>query len=336
MTFPKRIKMNRAALVLGSYLLVPLGAVRGEGTNDHWVDTSPHKGALAAANRIHLHYLNWGGAGETMLFLAGLGDSAHIFDNIAPEFTNQFHVLALTRRGFGKSDHPKAGYELKSLTDDIAQFLDALNIMRVILVGHSFGGTEVTVFARRFPTRVGKLVYLDAAYDYTAAGTDLLSEVDALEAHPSDAERKNYSALHDWFARNRPGWNDACEADFRDTRSPSSKSWSFSTTPGEIMELLEKEVFSFKPDFTKITVPALAFFADHNFNKLLASATQASRTNDVAVLTRAQKWQADQIDRFRQDVRNSKVVMLADTDHFCFIQRRQEVVRSMRTFLKGE
>jgi pimeloyl-ACP methyl ester carboxylesterase len=40
-------------------------------------------------NNVRLHYLDWGGKGDTILFLHGLGDTPHIFDDIAPTFTNQ-------------------------------------------------------------------------------------------------------------------------------------------------------------------------------------------------------------------------------------------------------
>jgi hypothetical protein len=79
-----------------------------------WSDASPHKSGFVEANGIKLHYLDWGGQGETLLFLAGLGDNAHIFDDLAPEFTDHFHVLAMTRRGFGEPDCPDAGYDLSS------------------------------------------------------------------------------------------------------------------------------------------------------------------------------------------------------------------------------
>jgi len=31
---------------------------------------------------------------------------------MAPKFTDRFHVLALTRRGFGESDKPETGYDI--------------------------------------------------------------------------------------------------------------------------------------------------------------------------------------------------------------------------------
>jgi hypothetical protein len=36
-----------------------------------WRDTSPHKSGFVLANGVKLHYLDWGGQGETLLFLAG-------------------------------------------------------------------------------------------------------------------------------------------------------------------------------------------------------------------------------------------------------------------------
>jgi pimeloyl-ACP methyl ester carboxylesterase len=76
-------------------------------------------------------------------------------------------VLALTWRGHGKSDAPETGYDVDTLTEDVRQFLDAMKIERVMLVGHSMAGEELTRFAGLYPERVDRLVYLDAAYDRT-------------------------------------------------------------------------------------------------------------------------------------------------------------------------
>ena len=81
---------------------------------------------------VRLHYLDWGGAGETLLFLHGMGDTAHIYDELAPKFTNQFRVLGLTRRGHGESEIPETGYDTATLVEDIRQFLDARNIQRAL------------------------------------------------------------------------------------------------------------------------------------------------------------------------------------------------------------
>src|SRR5438045_579656 len=87
-------------------------------------DKSPHKSAFLMVNNVKLHYLDWGGKGDTLLFLHGMGDTAHIYDELAPKFTNQFRVLGLTRRGHGESAIPETGYDTATLVEDIRQFLD--------------------------------------------------------------------------------------------------------------------------------------------------------------------------------------------------------------------
>src|SRR4029077_9070667 len=100
-----------------------------------------------------------------MVFLAGLGNTAHVFDTLAPKFTARFHAIGMTRRGFGQSERPDTGYDMPSRVADLVGFLDALKIQKAILVGHSIAGDELTAFAAAHPQRVIKLVYLDSAYD---------------------------------------------------------------------------------------------------------------------------------------------------------------------------
>jgi pimeloyl-ACP methyl ester carboxylesterase len=120
---------------------------------------------FTTVNGVRLHYLDWGGKGETLLFLTALGGTANDFQPLAVRFTDHFHVLGLTRRGQGQSAKPDAGYDTSQLVEDIRAFLDQTKIKRATLVGYSMAGNELTEFAVLYPRRVVKLVYLDAAYD---------------------------------------------------------------------------------------------------------------------------------------------------------------------------
>src|SRR5260221_65801 len=91
------------------WLLLPLASAFHATAQDNWTDKSPHKTEFIKVNNVRLHYLDWGGKGATILFLHGLGDTPHIFDDLAPRFTNQFRALGLTRRGHGQSEKPETG-----------------------------------------------------------------------------------------------------------------------------------------------------------------------------------------------------------------------------------
>ena len=121
---------------------------------------------ISVAPDASLEILDWGGSGPPLVFLSGLGNSAHVFDDFAPQFTDSFHVLGITRRGFGASTGVPAA-KLDSLAGDLRAVIDSLHLASVVLVGHSIAGEEMTRFAESNPARCAGLVYLDAAYDRT-------------------------------------------------------------------------------------------------------------------------------------------------------------------------
>jgi pimeloyl-ACP methyl ester carboxylesterase len=122
---------------------------------------------FVTANGVRLHYLDWGGEGETLLFLTPLGgDLREQFSALAPHFTDTFRVLGLTRRGKEPSEKPAAGYDIDTLVGDIIGFLDAMRVQQAHLAGHSVAGAEMTRLAGTHPSRVSTLVYLDATADY--------------------------------------------------------------------------------------------------------------------------------------------------------------------------
>jgi pimeloyl-ACP methyl ester carboxylesterase len=160
----------RSLLLLAVACMVQQTGLGAQGQSPA-VDKSPHaigfvtvKG-FSTTEFVRLEYLDWGGAGDTVLLLAGGGNDAHIFDTFAPQFVDRWHVIGLTRRGFGASEKPALGYDTATRVADVRQFLDAIKISRVPIVGHSLAGDEMTLFASRYPDRVRKLAYLDAAQD---------------------------------------------------------------------------------------------------------------------------------------------------------------------------
>ena len=120
-------------------------------------------------NGVKLEVVDWGGSGRPLILLAGGNNHAHSFDKFAPKLTSKYHVYGITRRGSGASTAPaptRANYDADRLGDDVLAVVDALNLEKPILVGHSLAGQELSSIGSRHPEKVTGLVYLDAGYRY--------------------------------------------------------------------------------------------------------------------------------------------------------------------------
>ena len=278
-------------------------------------DKSPHKSAFVTANGIKMNYLDWGGTGEAMILLSGFGNDAHIFDEIAPSFIDKFHVIGLTRRGFGETDRPASGYDTAIRVEDVRTFMDAKGIERAVLVGHSLAGDEMTMFATRYPRRVSKMVYLDAAFDRTKNFT-CADELPA-EIAPPAARRLFREAL------NCPGWADIVAKDM---------------PPADLYNVqlqTMRSAVQFHPDYTKILTPSLAIYAD-------PEAVQAQGNLDEEARKKLEiYWKEKQapksrasIEQFRKEMKNGRAVEIKGATHYVFVgPYKDQVVNLMKDFL---
>jgi len=132
-----------------------------------WREPAAHTAQQVTVDSgVQLEVLDWGGTGRPLVLLAGLGNTAHIFDRLAPKLTGEFHVYGITRRGFGASSAPPSGYSADRLADDVLKVVEYLKLNRPVLVGHSVAGEEMSSIGSRQPEKVAGLVYLEAAHAY--------------------------------------------------------------------------------------------------------------------------------------------------------------------------
>jgi hypothetical protein len=92
-------------------------------------DGTPHKRTCVPVDEgVKLQVLDWGGADkpDTMVLLAGYGDTAHVFDQFAYQFTDYFHVIGITRRGFFSIQPAESGYDVGTRAHDDVEVLKHL------------------------------------------------------------------------------------------------------------------------------------------------------------------------------------------------------------------
>lgn len=338
--------MHRRKVIVGIAGVAALallgGCGGGIGVNTP-ADRSPHRSAFVAVNGVRLHYLDWGGQGETLLFLPGLGDNAHIFDDLAPRFTNRYRVLALTRRGFGRSDQPADGYDVDTLAADVKGLLDQLGIERTHLVGHSIAGNELTRFAAGYPERVGKLIYLDAAIDRSDSTPidvpDPYTGEEITAPEPTAADLASFDALVAFGKRTDDAWSDAKENSLRDQVVIQPDGSVLPRTTETVLVPFFVASIQYQAEYAKVQAPALAIYALPGdifdvypfLPRDVSGRTREIAERDVRV---GQAYRRSQAARFGSEVARAKVVELPNAVHYLFIQRPDEVTHEIEAFLR--
>lgn len=302
------------------------GAVRLD-PGERWTDPSPHRCGYVQVNGIRLNYLDWGGAGEAIVLLHGSGSTAHSFDDLAPLLTDQYRVLALTRRGHGASEHPPGGYTVAQTTADLRAFLDALGIDHAHLVGHSLAGAEITRLAALHPDRAASLVYLDALPDW--AGELAMEEAPIARPFPAGGFT-SMAQRAEWLRRYFYGfWTPALDADLR-----------YGRPNREAVDALDADAVPTAPDYAALRAPVLVIQTRRSlrtrFPWLLEPGT------DPGEQRAAQAWLDAHHDpnarsvaeRFRRQVPGGRVVTI-EGHHYVHNSNLEQVAAEIRAFVDG-
>jgi non-heme chloroperoxidase len=338
-----------------------------------WHDPSPHhREMIAVETGVQLEVLDWGGTGQPMIFLSGLGNTAHIWDDFAPRFTGSHHVYAITRRGFGRSTHAASGYSPERLAEDIVAVMDRLGIDKAVLVGHSIAGEELSAMGTRHPERIAALIYLDAAYpyafydaagDYQAGLKDLQQKIDALATKPEDITLINQvKAALPQFEENLTRKANSLEnplppfAPFTAADKASFAAFTKALAPviGGVPPAAEPhESLLANPDGSvgapnaapgasaaifkdgeHFTSPIhLPILAIMGYPQSKGPGFHPDTPKNIAAAAAADAGQARQIDAFERGQPTARVIRIANAHHYIFLSNETQVLAGMNKFL---
>lgn len=113
--------------------------------------------ATITANGITMAY-EIEGSGPPLVLVAGLGYSRWMWHKMVPGLAKHFMVLSYDNRGVGGTDKPAGPYSAQLLADDLAALLEALEVEKTAVFGHSMGGFVAQAFALAYPDKLSKLI----------------------------------------------------------------------------------------------------------------------------------------------------------------------------------
>jgi 3-oxoadipate enol-lactonase/3-oxoadipate enol-lactonase/4-carboxymuconolactone decarboxylase len=134
-------------------------------------------------NGARTHY-DEDGRGEPVVLVHGLGGTGvDIWKHVIAPLAAEFRVISYDLRGSGRSEVTEGPYAVELLADDLGALLDALELGRVALMGHSLGGGIVLRYAATHPERVRAVVGVGAVVEPPEpAKAGLQARAEAVEA----------------------------------------------------------------------------------------------------------------------------------------------------------
>ncbi len=266
------------------------------------MNKSSYKSDFVYVNGIRLHYLDWGGSGETLLFLTGMGCSARLFDQIAPRFTNKFREKA-------------------------------------ILAGHSLAGIELTYFTEKYPDKVLKLVYLDAVYEgkdrvevlknhalNDIKPPEMKQEFESIEEYAAYIKYLRPDLAKIWSAT----WDESIIYDL--VKTPQGKFTEKDTS--SIAKQMIDGANGYNPQKANIQVPVLSFVAISN---PIPPEFYTKEQKKLMFEFHHEKWmpfKKKEMNMFINDIPQAKVIEIPESHHYCFITQEEFIYNEMRKFLQ--
>ncbi len=125
----------------------------------------------------------------TIIFLHGVGLDKACWTAQVPALSNRARVITYDLLGHGDCRKPDRDISLTDYAEQLRKVMDAAGLDKAVLVGFSFGGLILQLFATTYPERVEKLVIMGAVYRRTE------EQLAAIQGRLDTAEREGPEAI---------------------------------------------------------------------------------------------------------------------------------------------
>lgn len=113
------------------------------------------------------------GRGRPIIFLHGWVGSWRYWIPAMQAASVSYRAYALDLWGFGDSAKEVTDYSLQRQTDLLLGFLDRLGIGKIALIGHGLGALVSTIFTRKYPSMVDRLMLISIPFEISSVSPRL-------------------------------------------------------------------------------------------------------------------------------------------------------------------
>ncbi|BCB04629.1 alpha/beta fold hydrolase [Bacillus sp. KH172YL63] len=143
-------------------------------------EEQPPAGKMLHTPRGTFHVIEKGQGPLTIMMDAGLSGSSLHWHHVQEKLSQHAHTISFDRGGYGWSDRRSGQYDGKETVKDMTAILEGLGCTSpLVMVGHSYGGLNVRLFAQEHRKRVKGIVLVDAVHEerYETEETDRMEAI---------------------------------------------------------------------------------------------------------------------------------------------------------------
>ena len=214
------------------------------------VETSSIKQHIATAGNT---------TSRPVILLHGLYDRWESWASVLPDLARHCRAIAPDLRGHARSDWPEQGYLLADYAGDVIALMDALNIQRSVLVGHSLGSLVAVWAASRHPDRIDAVILEDPPLEMGEEADQFLEYQLAIKRASPEEALQMVRAL---------------EFSADDDVNRTFVEWLRDASDGPALETLEQYRAGRRPDFIaaldQVQCPSLILQGDPNTGGMLS------------------------------------------------------------------
>ena len=166
-TYSMRKALARTCLQIGGALVVAIasGVVLQWVLSHRTLRDAEVPGRLFDVGGHRLHLLCEGRGGPTVLLEAGLPGSSLAWKSVTPEIRAFASVCTYDRAGYAWSESSASPRTSGNIVRELRALLRSAGVEPpFVVVGHSFGGLIVQLFAGRYPNEVAGMVLVDSSH----------------------------------------------------------------------------------------------------------------------------------------------------------------------------
>ena len=258
-------------------------------------------------NNNTIHYTKHG-SGKPIILVHGFAGSTYTWRKLIPLLSDRYTVYAVDLLGFGLSDKPGDGnYDLKSQSNLVLGFMDALRIPSATLAGHSMGGVVVAYAAIEKPEMVDSLILVSPGFYGRGAPAFLkylFFPLDRFMARQFYTKRVRAQSLTRYFYNKSLLSDEIINAYLLPAKTPGAV---------EALEYMMATVTTqtYEGSAEHITQPTLIIWGEKDQANLPADA-----------------------ERLKQEIKQSSLIYIPECGHYVQEEKPKELAEAIKDFLK--